>query len=48
MMIMPLMFTFMFINFPAGLSLYWLANNLLTIAQQYMISRAPERRPAGG
>ena len=48
MMIMPLMFTFMFINFPAGLSLYWLANNVLTIAQQYMISRAPERRAAGG
>lgn len=45
MMIMPLMFTFMFINFPAGLSLYWLANNILTIAQQYMISRAaPQRR----
>jgi YidC/Oxa1 family membrane protein insertase len=43
MMIMPLMFTFMFINFPAGLSLYWLANNILTIAQQYSISRAPER-----
>ena len=34
MMIMPLMFTFMFINFPAGLTLYWLVNNLLTIAQQ--------------
>jgi YidC/Oxa1 family membrane protein insertase len=42
MMIMPLMFTFMFINFPAGLTLYWLVNNILTIAQQYGISR-PER-----
>jgi len=38
MMIMPLMFTFMFINFPAGLTLYWLANNVLTIAQQYIIT----------
>jgi YidC/Oxa1 family membrane protein insertase len=43
MMIMPLMFTYMFINFPAGLSLYWLANNLLTIAQQYSINRSPKR-----
>jgi YidC/Oxa1 family membrane protein insertase len=40
MMIMPLMFTFMFINFPAGLTVYWLVNNLLTIAQQYAISRS--------
>ena len=39
MMIMPLMFTFMFVNFPAGLSLYWLVNNVLTIAQQYYINR---------
>jgi len=43
MMIMPIMFTFMFINFPAGLSLYWLVNNVLTIAQQYVINRAPQR-----
>ena len=40
MMIMPLMFTFMFVNFPAGLSLYWLVNNLLTIGQQFAINRA--------
>ena len=38
-MIMPLMFTFMFLNFPAGLALYWLVNNVLTIAQQYYINR---------
>ena len=43
MMIMPLMFTFMFINFPAGLSLYWLTNNILTIAQQYAINRSRQR-----
>jgi YidC/Oxa1 family membrane protein insertase len=35
MMIMPLMFTVMFVNFPAGLVLYWLVNNVLSIAQQY-------------
>jgi YidC/Oxa1 family membrane protein insertase len=37
MMIMPVMFTFMFINFPSGLVLYWLVNNLLTITQQYFL-----------
>ncbi|MBX3024786.1 membrane protein insertase YidC [bacterium] len=41
MMIMPVVFTFMFINFPAGLTLYWLVNNLLTIGQQYAMSRRP-------
>ncbi|TMA47169.1 MAG: membrane protein insertase YidC [Deltaproteobacteria bacterium] len=40
MMIMPLVFTFMFINFPAGLVLYWLVNNLLTIGQQYAMMRS--------
>ncbi len=35
MMFMPLIFTFIFINFPSGLVLYWLVNNLLSIAQQY-------------
>lgn len=39
MLIMPVMFTFMFINFPAGLVLYWLVNNILSIAQQYWINR---------
>jgi YidC/Oxa1 family membrane protein insertase len=33
------MFTFMFVNFPSGLSLYWLINNVLTIAQQVYINR---------
>jgi len=40
MMIMPLMFTFMFVNFPSGLALYWLVNNLLTITQQYYMNRS--------
>jgi len=39
MLIMPVMFTFFFINFPAGLVLYWFVNNLLSIAQQYLINR---------
>ncbi len=41
MLIMPVMFTFMFLNFPAGLVLYWLVNNVLTIAQQYSMMRKP-------
>ena len=39
MMFMPLVFTYMFIGFPAGLTIYWLTNNLLTIAQQYFVLR---------
>jgi len=39
MMIMPVVFTFMFINFPSGLTIYWLVNNLLSIAQQYITNR---------
>jgi YidC/Oxa1 family membrane protein insertase len=39
MLLMPLMFTFMFVSFPAGLTVYWLVNNLLTIVQQYWINR---------
>ena len=35
MLIMPVVFTFFFLTFPSGLVLYWLINNLLTIAQQY-------------
>jgi len=37
MMFLPLIFTVMFINFPSGLVLYWLVNNLLSIGQQYRI-----------
>lgn len=39
MLLMPVVFTVMFINFPSGLVLYWLINNILSIAQQYMINR---------
>jgi YidC/Oxa1 family membrane protein insertase len=42
MLFMPVIFTFMFLNFPVGLVIYWLVNNLLTIAQQYvMLRQAP-------
>ncbi len=39
MWIMPLVFSVMFFVFPAGLVLYWLTNNLLSIAQQWFINR---------
>ena len=39
MMFLPVIFTFMFLNFASGLVLYWLVNNLLTIGQQYIINR---------
>lgn len=35
MMLMPVVFTVIFINFSSGLVLYWLVNNILSIAQQY-------------
>jgi YidC/Oxa1 family membrane protein insertase len=40
MWIMPLVFSVMFFVFPAGLVLYWLTNNLLSIAQQWVINRS--------
>jgi YidC/Oxa1 family membrane protein insertase len=47
MYLMPIMFTWIFLNFPSGLVLYWLVNNLLGIAQQYLINRqaAAENTP---
>jgi YidC/Oxa1 family membrane protein insertase len=35
MMLMPIVFTFIFINFPSGLVLYWFVSNMVSIAQQY-------------
>jgi YidC/Oxa1 family membrane protein insertase len=39
MMLMPVIFTFIFINFSSGLVLYWLINNILSIAQQYYVTK---------
>lgn len=39
MMLLPIVFTIMFINFPSGLVLYWLVNNILSIVQQYRIQK---------
>ena len=40
---LPIVFTFFFLWFPAGLVLYWVVNNLLSMAQQYVITRQIER-----
>lgn len=37
MMLMPLMLTILFLNFPAGLMLYWIVQNILSIGQQYLV-----------
>lgn len=43
MKFLPLIFTFFFITFPAGLTLYWFVNNLFSIAQQYYINKRFEK-----
>jgi YidC/Oxa1 family membrane protein insertase len=43
MQFMPLIFLFFFLKAPAGLVIYWLVNNLLTIAQQFIINRMSEQ-----
>lgn len=44
MYIMPVIFTFMFLRFPAGLVLYWLVNNVLTIIEQWGFQRWRQSR----
>ena len=46
MLMLPVVMTFLFINFPAGLVLYWLTNNVLTIVQQFVTDRFFFRPPA--
>ncbi len=43
MRLMPIMFTVLFLFFPAGLVLYWLVNSVLSIAQQWYVIRQTER-----
>ena len=42
MKMLPIVFTFFFLWFPAGLTLYWVINNILSIAQQYVINKQIE------
>jgi YidC/Oxa1 family membrane protein insertase len=53
-MILPVVFTYMLSQFPAGLVIYWAWNNLLSIAQQWAIMRGagvsrakPPANPSG-
>ena len=46
MKLMPLIFTVFFLWFPAGLVLYWLVNNILSISQQWYITRKIEAEVA--
>lgn len=46
MMLMPVFFTFLFWGFPAGLVLYWIVNNTLSISQQWWITRKFKDVPA--
>ena len=46
MKIMPVMFTVLFLFFPAGLVLYWLVNNLISIAHQTYVYKIVERKTA--
>lgn len=43
LMMMPIVFTALFLTFPAGLVLYWVVNNGLSIAQQWFIMRSVEK-----
>jgi YidC/Oxa1 family membrane protein insertase len=46
MQFLPVIFTVFFLWFPSGLVLYWVANNLLSIAQQWYITRQIEKGSA--
>ena len=44
MLIMPIVFTYLFASFPAGLVIYWAWSNILTIAQQWIMIRYESRK----
>jgi YidC/Oxa1 family membrane protein insertase len=48
MMALPVVFTLFFAFFPAGLVLYWVVNNVLSIAQQWYITKSLEKATAKG
>ncbi|WP_163557876.1 membrane protein insertase YidC [Halomonas sp. NO4] len=48
MKMLPVVFTFFFLWFPAGLVIYWVVNNVISIAQQYVITRKIESDPSIG
>ncbi len=48
MKMLPIIFTFFFLWFPAGLVIYWVVNNIISVAQQYYITRKVENDPSIG
>ena len=46
MMFMPIIFTFLFLNFASGLVLYWLMNNIFSIAQQFYVNKKLSKEAA--
>jgi YidC/Oxa1 family membrane protein insertase len=46
MMLMPVVFTFLFLNFASGLVLYWLMNNIFSVVQQVYVNRKLAREAA--
>ena len=46
MMLMPIIFTFLFLNFASGLVLYWLINNIFSIAQQFYTNKKVAKEAA--
>jgi len=48
MKMLPIIFTFFFLWFPAGLVIYWVVNNIISVAQQYVITRNIEKDPNVG
>ena len=47
MLMMPVIFTFMFLNFASGLVLYWLVSNILGIVQQIFVNRSLVKERTG-
>jgi YidC/Oxa1 family membrane protein insertase len=45
MLLLPAFMTLLFLTFPAGLVLYWLTNNVITITQQFVTDRYIFKRP---
>ncbi|WP_252107789.1 MULTISPECIES: membrane protein insertase YidC [unclassified Halomonas] len=48
MRLLPIIFTFFFLWFPAGLVIYWVVNNIISVAQQYFITKRIENDPSVG
>ncbi len=48
MMMLPVVFTFLFLNFASGLVLYWLMNNIFSIAQQFYVNQKLAKEKAEG